>query len=161
MIPFTDEGIEYYHCTYSSTECRTTSGAMSKCATGSFLYLRSPTAEEAYSVSVSFPLIKNKYTGNMVLRVYALVLCVNQENCTASDDTMSLGIEKLDGAFSFSHSFPFSSFESEKQWLKFELKFVAHGFDITVRFSFFVVFVVVSSVYFYPIFFKIFLKRSN
>ena len=129
MIPFTNEGAEYFHCTGLSTECQTTSGAMSKCATGSFLYLRSP--DSNYSVTASFPSIKNTYKGDMILRVYALVVCHtnNQEDCTA--DAMTLVIESGD-SFIFTHEYPYSSFEFEKRWLKFELKFVAHGFDINV-----------------------------
>ena len=132
MIPFTENRVEYYHCTSLFNECQTTSGAISKCATGKFLYVKSPNA--AYSVSASFPTIKNIPSGAMVLRVYALVFCKNQEECAAADDTLTLGIEKLGGAFSLSHSYPYSLFESEKRWLKFELAYVSQGLDITVRF---------------------------
>lgn len=153
VIPFTENNVEYYHCTSLFVECQTTSGEMSKCATGKFLYVRTPANYAAYSATASFPLIKNTYKGPIMLRVYALAFCRNKEECAVADDTMTLTIEKLDGAFSLSHSYPYSSFEFERRWLKFELTYVSQGLDITVGFFSFYYLLYFSLFKFYFIFF--------
>ena len=135
QIPYSDAGTEYFHCSNTANECKTTSGVFSKCADGKFHFAKAGAANPSpYTVEYLFPTIKLPELGDYVARFYILMLC-DKEGCEDAQDYISVTVNDANkgNATVLYKEYKLKDLEMEKKWIQREVKFKAETEKINVR----------------------------
>ena len=134
QIPFTEAGTEYYHCRNFGADCKTSSGALSKCIVGSFHYAKPGTKLEPYTIEFLFPTITLAVPGNYLAKFYILMYC-NKAGCEDAQDFISITINDASNgnATLVYKEYLLKDLEMEKKWIQYEVKFKASTDKINVK----------------------------
>ena len=133
QIPFTEGTTEYFHCRSSGSDCRTSNGALSKCAAGNFHYAKPGSKFEPYTVEFLFPTINLPAPGDYLAKFHVLMFC-NKEGCEDAQDYISFTINDASNgnATLVYKEYLLKDLEMEKKWIKYEVKFKASTDKINV-----------------------------
>ena len=117
------------------SDCKTTSGAFSKCSAGSFHYAKAGAAKpEPFTAEFLLPTITLPAPGDYLAKFYILMYC-NKEGCDEAQDFISLSVsdannENQNVAFK---EYTLKELEMEKKWIQVQMMFRAPSDRINVR----------------------------
>ena len=131
QVPFSDAGVEYYHCRNAANECKTSSGALSKCANGQFHYAKAGSTFNPFVVEYLFPTVSLPEAGDYVARFYIMMLC-NKEGCDQAQDFISFKVNDASNVSIVYKEFLLKDLEMEKKWIQREVKFKTATKDVNV-----------------------------
>ena len=131
QIPFSDAGVEYYHCRNTSPECKTQSGSFAKCANGRFHYAKAGTTFNPFVAEYLFPTVSLPEPGDYVARFYIMMLC-NKEGCEQAQDFISFTVNDASSVSIVYKEFLLKDLEMEKKWIQKEVKFKTTAKDVNV-----------------------------
>ena len=137
QIPFTEGATEYYHCRSLGSDCRTSSGGLSKCADGKFYFAKPGAKLEPYTAEFLLPTLSLPEPGDYLAKFYILMLC-GKEGCEDAQDFISFTVNDANNANQtiVYKEFLLKDLEMEKKWLPVQVMFRTPSDRVNVRLNF-------------------------